>query len=264
MREVDIHRPSAARMYDFYLGGSHNFAADRDAAAEVIKTIPHARKIARANRAFLYRAVGHLVDAGIRQFLDIGSGIPTVGNVHEVAQRSAPDTRVVYVDIDPVAVAQSVELLRNNDRATAIRADLRYPDAILGHSGLRDILDLSQPVGLLLVSMLHFVPDEDAYRAVATLRDSLAPGSHLVISQTAKEGIPSTLTDITSEVYSRSTSPDAAIRTAEEISRFFGDFEMVDPGLVWVSQWRNAADADPDERPEDIAIMAGVGRKPGA
>src|SRR6266536_4281960 len=149
----DTPKPAtAARIYDYYLGGVHNFPADREAARQVIAMYPFIPAAARANRAFLGRAVRFLADAGIRQFLDIGSGIPTGGNVHEIAQGIAPDARVVYVDIDPVAVAESLEILEGNERATAIRANLCSPQVILGHPDVRRLLDLKQPVGLLLVA----------------------------------------------------------------------------------------------------------------
>jgi hypothetical protein len=181
-RDVDIDRPSAAGMYDYYLGGSHNFAVDRQAAEQVVKAIPNVRQIAVANRGFLREAVRHLLKLGARQVLDVGSGIPTVGNVHEVAQAVDHHARVVYVDIDPVAVIHAQQLLSGNDRATALAADLRHPEAILSHRSLRETLDLTQPVGLLLVSVLHFLPDADAYPAVARLREALPPGSGLAIS----------------------------------------------------------------------------------
>jgi hypothetical protein len=163
-------------MYDYFLGGSHNFAVDRQAAEQVVKAIPNVRQIAVANGAFLRNAVLHLVDLGVRQFLDVGFGIPTVGSVHEVAQTVDPQSRVVYVDIDPVAVIHAQRLLSDNVRAAAINVDLRHPEAILAHRSLRETLDLTQPVGLLLVSVLHFLPDSDAYPAVAHLRRALPSG----------------------------------------------------------------------------------------
>nr|BFE71665.1 hypothetical protein GCM10020092_049660 [Actinoplanes digitatis] len=166
-------RPSSARIYDALLGGNHNFEVDREAAKRLLSMIPAAGEMARANRAFLNRAVRFLLDAGVRQFLDIGSGIPTVGNVHEIAQSREPGARVVYVDIDPVAVAHAGEILRDNPLATAVQADMRFPQAILDHAEVRKLIDLDRPVGLLLVSMLHFVPDDDAFVAVDRLREAL-------------------------------------------------------------------------------------------
>jgi SAM-dependent methyltransferase len=269
MSDMAAQKPAtAARMYDYYLGGIHNFAADRDAARKLIAMFPHIPMGARANRAFLRRAVRHLAGAGVRQFLDIGSGIPTEGNVHEVAQALAPDARVVYVDIDPVAVAESQELLDGNDGATAIRGDLRSPPSILNHSAVRRLLDLTQPTALLLASVLHFVPDDAQARAVvARLVGALAPGSYLVISHAAAESFP-TGPDLDPEVdgiYDRLTATSVKLRIRPDVEPFFGDVELVEPGLVWLNEWR----PDPTEPAEEFAGAshlsggwAGVGRKP--
>jgi hypothetical protein len=260
-RDIDIHTPSPARMYDYYLGGSHNFAADREAAEQAITALPNLRTIARTNRAFLGAAVRHLLDCGVRQFLDVGSGIPTVGNVHDIAQQATPQGRVVYVDTDPVAVAHSVAILRDNPHATAIRADLRHPQAILSHHAVRTLLDLRQPVGLLMVSMLQFVPDEDAYPAVAHLVDALAPGSYVVISHVATEAVPAESNLTMTEIYRRSTAPSGATRTRTMIRRFFDGLDLIGPGLVWVSQWAPGAIVDTTEPPEASTLLAGVARK---
>ena len=248
-------------MYDYYLGGSHNYAADREAADQVMAAIPNVREIARANRAFLHNAVGYLVDAGVRQFLDVGSGIPTVGNVHEIAQAKAPDARVVYVDVDPVAVAHSVHILRDNDAATAIRADLRYPDAILNDTGLQTTLDLTRPVALILASVLQFVTDAEAYPAVRALAGTLAPGSHLVISHVAAEGIAPDQSVAVAEIYRRSTVTTSTLRDRPRILEFFHGYDLVAPGLVWVSQWCPGTALPAGEHPEGIAIVAGVATK---
>jgi hypothetical protein len=260
-RDVDLERPSAARMYDYYLGGSHNFAADREAAEQVVTAIPNVRQIALANRAFLRRAVLHLLELGVRQFLDVGSGIPTVGNVHEVAQAVDPAARVVYVDIDPVAVIHAGHLLAGNPLAAAAMADLREPEAILDDPVVRETLDLTRPVGLLLVSVLHFVPDADACPAVARLRGALPRGSGLVISHAAVEGMARESAEAAGQVYQRSTSPGGAIRTRGQIEEFFDGYELVPPGLVWVSQWRPGSPADCGDHPERLALLAGVGRR---
>ena len=251
-------------MYDYFLGGSHNFAADREAAEQVVVAIPNVREIARANRAFLRNAVRHLLDSGIRQFLDVGSGIPTVGNVHEIAQRTAPGCRVVYVDTDPVAVAHSIQLLHGDEHATAIQEDLRQPQGILEHPDVLGTLDLRQPIGLLMISMLHFISDDEAYPAVETLREALAPGSFIAISHVAAEGMPRDRSDAAGQIYRRSTTPTGALRSRAEIERFFDGLDLVEPGLVWVSQWLPGELADAGEHPEKIAIVAGVARKPGA
>src|SRR5215468_4276674 len=158
---VDLSMPSVARAYDYALGGAHNFAVDREFLRAFEAVVPQTRAAARANRAFLHRAVRFMVGEGIRQFLDVGSGIPTVGNVHEVAQGLDPDAKVVYVDIEPVAVAHSRQILAGNGRATAIQEDLRHPKAILDHPDTRALLDFSQPMGLILAAILHAIPDED-------------------------------------------------------------------------------------------------------
>jgi SAM-dependent methyltransferase len=264
---VDLERPSAARIYDYLLGGAHNFAVDRSAAEKIIEGMPTAPDVARANRAFLRRAVDWMVAQGVRQFLDIGSGIPTVGNVHEIAQRVDPDARVVYVDIDPVAVAHGRRILAGNDGAVAILEDLRDPGRILAHPELRAVLDLSRPVGLLLVSLLHFVPDaDDPSGAVARLRDALAPGSFLALSHGAVEGFDPAEVAVAAQVYRTTSGPTGGLRTRAQILGFFGDFELVDPGLVWLSEWHpdRAANVDGDhEHPSRSAFLAGVARKLG-
>jgi hypothetical protein len=263
---IDLERPSAGRIYDYWLGGSHNFAVDREAARRVTEAMPTAPAVARANRAFLFRAVRWLVSQGVRQFLDIGSGIPTVGNVHEVAQRVAADTRVVYVDIDPVAVAHGRRILAADDRATAIEGDLRRPAEILADPDLRGLLDLTRPVGLLLVSVLHFVPDaDDPYGSVAVLRDALAPGSYLTLSHGAVEGFDPAALAVAEQVYRGTSGPTGGLRTRAQIAEFFGDFVPVDPGLVWLSQWHPDPvlhSREDREHPERSAFLAGVGRKP--
>jgi O-methyltransferase involved in polyketide biosynthesis len=261
-QNVDPSVPSSARMYDFYLGGTHNFEADREAARRVIAAMPEAPAIARVNRGFLGRAVRFLLDAGVRQFLDVGSGVPTVGNVHEIAQRIDPDARVVYVDIDPVAVIHARQLLAGNDRATAIVADLRRPEDLLGllhEPSQRAVLDLSRPVGLLLVSMLHFVPGEEAYQAVTALRDALAPGSYLVLTHGATEGFDPGEAAQVQGVYQQTTTP-GRLRSRPGVKRFFGDFDLVPPGLVWVREWHPAG---PDYgQANKVGMLAGVARKP--
>lgn len=244
-------RPSSARIYDALLGGNHNFAADREAAQRLLGMIPAAGDMARANRAFLHRAVRYMLDRGVRQFLDIGSGIPTVGNVHEIAQLSVPDTRVVYVDIDPVAVAHSNDILKDNPWAAAVQADMRFPDAILAHPDVRRLIDPDQPLGLLLVAMLHFVPTDDAYDAVARLRTALPDGSYLAISHGVSDTEHDAKEQEVTALYRRTDVSAAHGRTREEILRFFGDAPLVDPGLVWVHEW-------PDGEGQQVPGMAVV------
>ena len=254
--------PNIARVYDYLLGGSHNFDADRVAAAEFLARWPDARQTMAANRAFLGRAVRYLAgQAGIRQFLDVGSGIPTMDNVHAIAQQAAPDARVVYVDVDEVAVLHSRAILAGNDRASAIQADLRSPRTILDHHGLHDQLDLSQPTALLLVAVLHFLPDSpDAPAAlVAQLRDALAPGSYVVISHGTIDGQPPHVAEAM-EHYVQTTA-DFQPRSHAEVLGFFDGLELIDPGLVHVPRWRpdDPRDAGHAER---IAVYGGAGRKP--
>jgi SAM-dependent methyltransferase len=257
---VDINVPSPARMYDYYLGGNHNFAADREAAEQAITAIPNLRHIASANRAFLRRAVEFLLGQGVRQFLDIGSGIPTVGNVHEIAA-AYPGTRVVYVDTDPVAVAHSLALLHDNPNATAIRADLRYPDELLTHYNVMSTLDYGQPIGLLAVSVLQFVEDEAAYPAVARLLQALEPGSYLALSHVFDEAFHPDSVDAVADIYRRSTTPTYAHRDRDQILRFLHGLDLVEPGLVGVAQW-TPGPPETARDDQDIAMLAAVARKP--
>ncbi|RKT56992.1 SAM-dependent methyltransferase [Saccharothrix australiensis] len=256
---IDLDRPSAARMYDYFLGGSHNFAVDREAARSVERIYPGMSGAARANRSFLRRAVRYLLEQGVEQFLDLGSGIPTVGNVHEIAQQAAPSARVVYVDVEPVAVAHSTALLADNPLATAIQADVRDPDAVLGHDEVRRLLDPDRPIGLLMVALLHFVPDSDRpHEVVARYRDALPPGSYLAISHGSLEGVPEDALDDSERVqaiYRRTDSP-LALRPRDEIAAFFAGLTVVEPGVVSLPEWR------PDSDDAYISAYVGVGRKP--
>ena len=255
-------KPNISRIYDYLLGGYHNFEIDRLAAEKVLKIYPDMRLAAHAGRAFLRRVVNFLVEQGIDQFLDIGSGIPTVGNVHEVAQKANPAARIVYVDIDPVAVAHSLALLKDNPNATTIRADGRWPDQILDHAEVKGLLDFSQPVGVLLLLLLHAIPDdEEAYGAVRTLRDRLAPGSYIAMSHNTYYKAPIEVMKKMEEMSARTPTP-GKIRSKAEIQRFFDGLEMVEPGLTHLPLWR-------PEGPEDVLLdepgrsltIGGVGRK---
>jgi SAM-dependent methyltransferase len=256
--EVDTGRANVARVYDYWLGGSHNFLTDQDLARAIAAVEPNTRAMARANRAFLGRAVRFLAGAGIRQFLDIGSGIPTEGNVHEVAQHAAPGAHVVYADIDPVAVAHSKAILAGDDSTTVIEADLREPEKILTHQAVGQLIDFSQPTGLLLVSVLHFIADaDDPWQIVATLRDALAPGSYLVLCHGTDEGKPAA--HAAAKVYNRGVTAGLHIRSRAEIQRLFDGFDLVDPGLVPIPQWRPDSPTDPSKF---WGGLVGVGQKP--
>ncbi len=258
---IDIERPSAARIYDYWLGGSHNFAVDREMARQVSAMVPDTPLIMQANRAFLHRAVRYLVDAGIRQFLDIGSGIPTLGNVHEVVQKATPDGRVVYVDVDPVAVAHSRHILAGNEHVTVIQEDLRRPERILAHPETTRLLDFDQPVGLLLLAVLHFLPDEDdPVGLVSRLHGPLAPGSYVAISHGTADALPEEASRRWVELFERTPTPGRP-RPRDEVARFFTGLELVEPGLVWAPEWRPEHLDEVGDDPERSAAHVGVGRK---
>jgi hypothetical protein len=259
---VDTKRANVARVYDYLLGGSHHFLADQDLGRALAAVDPNVRAIARANRDFLGRAVRFLSGAGVGQFLDIGSGIPTQGNVHEAAQAADPGARVVYADIDPVAVAHSRAILAGHPNTAAIEADLRDPAAILADAATGRLIDFRQPVGLLLVSVLPFLADaEDPWRTVAVLRDALAPGSYLAICHATSDGRPR-VTQAMDKVYRSSVQAGGTIRARAGILRFFDGFELVEPGLVNVPLWRPDSPADVPADPERFWVLAGVGVKP--
>lgn len=235
---LDVTTANIARMYDYFLDGKDNFAADRQAADKLTALMPQLPAVARANRSFVRRAVRFAAGQGIRQFIDVGAGLPTQGNVHEVARQAAPDARVVYVDNDPVVCSHGRALLA--DRAVGIiEADLRCPEQIISHPLTWTLIDLAEPVALLFTSVLHFVPDDGAARAViARFAEVMAPGSCLVISHGTLETRPDDpRARLSTEVYSRASAP-LALRPVESVRSLFDGFELVDPGLVWISQWR--------------------------
>ena len=259
---IDPERPNAARIYDYLLGGTHNYTVDRDAARTLTAIHPGMRDAAKANRAFLGRAVRFLTAAGIRQFLDIGSGVPTEGNVHEVARDMAPDSRVVYVDVDPVAIAHSRSILDGDDRATIIEADLRDPEGIIGHPETRRLIDFQEPVGLLLVTVLHYIGDEDnPGDLVKTLTRPLVSGSHLTISHGTYDHRPAVAVKAIRRLFTRTTAT-ATPRGHAEINGFFDGFDLVEPGLVFLPQWRPDGPGPLTDHPERSLNYAGVGRKP--
>lgn len=258
---IDIAKPSVSRMCDFYLGGSHNFEVDRQAARKAMEFMPGLPKIMQANRAFMRRAVRFAIDSGITQFLDIGSGIPTFGNVHEVGQAANPAVKVVYVDHDPVAVEHGRVVLADNDAAGVVNADLLNPQVIINNPVVKGLLDLEQPVAMLLVAILHFVEDaDDPYAVVAELRDALAPGSLLVLTHASYDGVPLPEEQAarTVGVY-RNTRNPLVMRTRDEIARFFEGYDMVEPGLVQMPHWRPETPPE-QEDPFAFSGYAGVGR----
>jgi hypothetical protein len=231
--DIDTNRPSAARMYDYYLGGSHNFASDREAAAKVLEVMPDVPLMAQANRAFLHRSVRYFVDHGVRQFIDLGSGIPTAGNVHEIA----PDTTVVYADLDPVAVAYSEAILAGNDRAAIVHADIRRPAEVLDSPITRGRLDFTQPIGLLMVAVLHFVSEaDDPAGLIGTFRDALPTGSGLALAQVTFDGRPDEMARLT-KIYEKSANA-TTFRTKAQLAKLLAGWDIVEPGLTWVIEWR--------------------------
>jgi SAM-dependent methyltransferase len=259
---IDTGKANGARVYDYVLGGSHNFRADQDAARALIAVEPNTRAIGRENRAFLGRAVRFLAgQAGIRQFLDIGSGIPTEQNVHQVAHQFAPGSRVVYVDHDEVAVAHSRLILADDTDAAIVQADLREPAKILADPATQLLIDLSQPVAVLLVAVLHFIPDADnPAQILATLRDALAPGSYLVISHACRDAKPVVVSAIET-VYRSRVAGQITARTREQIAAFFAGFEVVEPGLAWLPEWRPDSPADVPGNPAQYWVLAGAARR---
>ncbi len=263
LTEHDPGRPSAARIYDYLLGGFHNFEVDRAAARKITETLPDMPLFMRANRAFLRRVVRFLTDQGIDQFLDLGSGIPTVGNVHEVAQQANPSARVVYVDNEPIAVTYSRTLLQDNPNTTVILADLRKPEVILGHPETQHLLDLNKPTAVLFLSVLLFVTnDEEAIRVVRSVRNALVPGSYIAISHPTDDATPSEQGEQAKRLYSAIGTP-VNVRPYKLVERFFEGLELVEPGLVYIPLWRPEGSDDLFLKyPEMSAYYAGVGRKP--
>lgn len=257
---VDLDRPSAARVYDYFLGGAHNFAVDRQLADAIASMTPDIGDTMRANRAFLRRVVRFLVGGGITQFLDVGSGIPTVGNVHEVAQQADPSARVVYVDIDPIAVSHSRALLAGDPQTTAIQADARDVESIVGDPETTRLLDFARPVAVLLLGVLHFVADEDDPAGiVALLRDAVCPGSHIALVNVTFEDQPPEV--IEAQKLSGRTGTPIHLRSRADLLGYFAGLELIEPGLVHLPLWRPDSPLDVDARPERFGAMAGVARK---
>jgi hypothetical protein len=261
--EVDTTVPNPARVYDFWLDGDHNFAADRELGEKILEIMPGIRDAARLNRAFLRRAARYMVDAGIRQFLDVGAGIPTVGNLHEIVQQADPSCRVVYVDRESVAVAHSELLLQDNDRCAVLQADLRDVDEIFAGAG--KLLDPDQPTGVFMLLLLHFVPDSwDPSGILARYRERLAPGSFLALTHVAAD-TESTGLDEAIEVYTnrQNQQNQPFPRTHDQVLRFFDGLDLVEPGLVGCAMWNPQGAGDMSDDPAINTLpYAGVGRKP--
>lgn len=255
---IDTRRPSSARVYDYLLGGGHNFKADRQLVERLLTVFPDAPLAAQANRAFLRRVVRFLVKAGVRQFLDVGSGIPTMGHVHEIAQANAPDARVVYVDLDPVAVAHSREIIDGNHRTAVVQEDIRRPEHLLDAPEVQNLINFDEPVALLLAAVLHYLPDTaDPTGILARLTAPLVSGSYLAVSH-------ATMDAETDEAYGaqiyREVGIDIEPRTYAEVAAMFDGFDLVEPGLVWLPEWH--PDWPVADDPERFAMYGGVGRKP--
>ena len=266
--QIDVSVAHPARMYDYYLHGKDNFPADREAAEKIIALAPEVRDFARANRAFLGRAVRLLAEQGVDQFLDIGTGIPTADNTHQVAQRVDPTARVVYVDNDPIVLAHARALMSGSDQGATrvIQADLRDPAGILGHPDVRATLDFNRPVGLILAAVLHFVAeDEDPDGILKQLTDVLPSGSHLVLSHATTDptpdGDPQIVADANAEagrVYRSRSVSALTFRSGPRIRELLTGFDLLEPGLVPVHAWRNESDL----HVAGVGIYAAVGRKP--
>ncbi|MFE3020521.1 SAM-dependent methyltransferase [Streptomyces sp. NPDC059256] len=257
--QLNPHQPHPARMYDYFLNGKDHHVVDAAAAEQVLTFYPQAKAAAQANRRFMQRAVGQLAQSGLRQFLDIGTGIPTEPNLHQIAQGAIPDARVVYVDNDPIVLRHAEALLssRPEGRTEYVQADVRHPEAIL--DAAREVLDFDEPVGLSLVALLHFIDDaQDPRRLVRDLLAPLAPGSHLVLSHGTADVDPETMARVM-EVY-RSGGVTVQLRTREEIAAFFEGLVLLDPGLALVGDWHRPVDT-PEGDDLQVPLYVGIARK---
>jgi S-adenosyl methyltransferase len=258
---IDPAVPNAARMYDYYLGGSANIAVDREAAEQQIAAVPDTVSAAHANRAFLGRVVRHLSAQGIDQFLDLGSGIPTVGNVHEIARRTNPAARIAYVDVEPVAVSYGRRLLADEELVTVTRADIRDPAAVLSAPGVAGLFDFDRPVAVLAVAILHVVSDaDDPFGLLAAYRAACHPGSYLAVSHVCPTTFDPAQMETSERVYARTPTP-IVWRDKDTIGRFFDGYQLVDPGLVLLPCWRPTDRVDEAEATHANAY-GGLGRLP--
>lgn len=247
---VDMSRPNPARMYDYYLGGYHNFEVDRQAAEQVMQILPQSRALAQANRAYVRRVVDFMLDEGVRQFMDIGAGIPTVGHIHQRADERGLPVHVIYVDRDPIAVAHAEMLLAGNDAVAAIHADARRPQEILQHPETTRLIDFYRPVGLLCIAVLPFIEaDEEVFDLLHQFYARLAPGSYVCLSHNSEEYASDELRRVV-EMYKQSSDP-ARLRPIPLINSFFDGLELVEPGMTLAPLWRT------DATMEDIAELGG-------
>ena len=259
--KVALDRPNVARMWDYFLGGYHNFAIDRQAAERAIQLYPDMPLVAKATRAFLRRIVRFQLEQGIDQFLDIGSGMPTAGNVHEVTQRINPSARVAYVDIDPVVIAHSQAILRDADHAVAIQADARRPQEVLAKPEIRDFLDFTRPIGVVAVAILHFVPDNAEARDVLhSLTDGVVAGSYVALTHATADAVDTAIAQAGEQNYQRANAP-FHFRTHAEVAAILGGLELVEPGLVYLPLWRPDVDDDLLDQPERSANYGALGIK---
>ncbi len=251
--DIDTDRASPARMYDFALGGKDNFAVDRRAVERVAELVPDFRAVAIANRGFLVRAVGALCEAGIDQFIDVGTGLPTSPNVHEIAHTLRPGSKVVYVDNDPIVMAHNRALRSDAPGVLPIFADLRRPDTIMKNRQVREHLDFDRPIGLLFVAVMHFVRKDIAPDLIARYRRALPEGSYLALSTAASDGMSEELIARLEDVYAAAAAP-MVVRTRGEVEQLFEDVDLIDPGLTDVTRWRSQG------TPLRIRILSGAGR----
>ena len=257
-KDFDVTVPSVARMYDFALGGKDNFEVDRAAVARAAQVMPDFREVAQENRGFLRRSVRHMVRQGITQFIDIGSGLPTAGNTHEVAQEVERDARVVYVDIDPVVLVHGRALLDADDNTAVVTADMRHPDDVLGNAETIRLIDFTKPVGVLLIAMVHFLTDEEAAMVVGRLHEALPSGSFLTITHTTADGRLASAVEKLNSIY-KGSSTRLHFRTHDQLTALLGAFDLVGPGLVPLDQWH----PDPrDPVPTTRWLYGAVGRRP--
>lgn len=265
---VDSTTPTPARLYDYYLGGRNNFAVDREVAEKLRVSLPELTDAAWANRGFHQRAARWMAaEHGIRQFIDLGSGLPTQGNTHEAVSQVAPDARVVYVDLDPMVLAHARALLSGTDATTVIQADLRDPAAVLGHPELRALIDCSQPAGLLMTAVLHFVADEsDPWGLVAQYTSELAPGSYVALSHATADKLPPRAVQAMYDTYAHATEK-IHLRPKGDFERLFDGLELMapfdgaDPGVTFVGKW-GAEDPPAADSDGSRVLYCGVARRP--